>query len=111
MDGRRRLQYPRRFLKKRGDKSSIQSNNKCDRIIKVLLENLKADQNTFFTDMEFLNHLKARVYFLPMTYICSHSTFLVANGYNGQWQGEPWHAFPVWAIFVLTCKGLMLVAI
>ena len=24
-----------------------------------------------------------------MTYICSHSTFLVANGYNGEWQGEP----------------------
>ena len=23
-----------------------------------------------------------------MAYICSHSTFLVANGYNGLWQGE-----------------------
>ena len=24
-----------------------------------------------------------------MTYICSHSTTLVANSYNGLWQGEP----------------------
>ena len=23
-----------------------------------------------------------------MTYICSHSAFLVANGFNGLWQGE-----------------------
>ena len=23
-----------------------------------------------------------------MAYICSHSTYLVANGYNGKWQGE-----------------------
>ena len=25
-----------------------------------------------------------------MTYIWSHSTLFVANGYSGLWQGEPW---------------------
>ena len=31
-------------------------NLKCEGIIKAILEHPKADQNTLFTNMEFLNH-------------------------------------------------------
>ena len=40
-----------------------------------------ADQNTLFR--KYVIFEPPRVYFKPMTYICIHSTFLVANGYNG----------------------------
>ena len=40
-----------------------------------------ADQNTLFR--KYVIFEPPSVYFKPMTYICSHSTFLVANGYNG----------------------------
>ena len=36
-----------------------------------------------------------------MAYICSHSTFLVANGYNGQWQGEPCQLYLKGVNFIL----------
>ena len=50
-------------------------------IIKAILENAKADQNTLFPIYAIF--YLPRLYFKPMNYICSHSTFLVANGYNG----------------------------
>ena len=51
---------------------------KCEGIIKAILENPKADENTLFR--RYVMFEPPRVYFKPMTYICSHSTFLVANG-------------------------------
>ena len=54
---------------------------KCEGIIKAIFENQKADQNTLFR--KYVIFGPPRLYFLPMTYICSHSSFLVANGYNG----------------------------
>ena len=49
--------------------------------MKAIFENLKADQNTFFR--KYVIFEQPRLYFYPMPYICSHSTFLVANGHNG----------------------------
>ena len=53
---------------------------KCEGIIKAIFENPKADQNTLFDNMKFLNHLDCTfshgIYFQPL-YI------LVANGYIG----------------------------
>ena len=48
---------------------------KCEGMIKAIFENPKADQNTLFR--------KYVIFEPPMNYTCSHSTFLVANGYNG----------------------------
>ena len=61
---------------------------KCEEIIKAIFENQKADQKPLFC--KYVIFESPRLYFLPMTYICNHSTFIVANGYNGYWQGEPW---------------------
>ena len=54
---------------------------KLERIIKAVLENPKADQNTL--SRKYVIFEPPRLYLYPMTYICSHSTFLVANDYNG----------------------------
>ena len=60
---------------------------RCEGIKKAIFENPKADQYTLFC--KYVIFEPPRVFFEPMTYICNHSTFLVANGYNGYWQGEP----------------------
>ena len=54
---------------------------KCEGIIKAILENPKADQITIFH--RYVIFESPTVHFQPMTYICSHSTTFVANGYNG----------------------------
>ena len=60
---------------------TIKELNMAQGIIKAIFENPKADQNTLFRRYAiFETH---RVYFYSMTYICSHSTFLVANDFNG----------------------------
>ena len=46
---------------------------KCEGTIKAMLENPKADQNTLFHKYVFFE--PPRLYFKPMTYICSHSIF------------------------------------
>ena len=50
---------------------------KCEGIIKAIFENPKVDQNTLFR--KYVIFEQPRLYFKPMTYICRHSTFLVAN--------------------------------
>ena len=56
----------------------------CKGVIKAIFENSKADHKTLFP--KYVIFEPPRLYFYPMTYICSHFTFLVPNGL---WQSEP----------------------
>ena len=57
---------------------------KCGGIIKATLEYPKADRNTLFC--KYVIFEPPRLHLKWLTYICSHSTFLVANGYHARIQ-------------------------
>ena len=47
----------------------------------AIFDSTKADKNKLFH--KYLNFEPPRLYFKPMTYICSHYSFFVANGSDG----------------------------